>query len=105
MHQEGIIGRLFGRNARWRIEGELTAASLRDWLVKRLAAHLRVEPSGIDTTRRFDDYGLDSLVAIQVSGDLEKVVERRLSAALLFEHATIDELVQHLASECGLRAA
>jgi acyl carrier protein len=72
-------------------------AGLRAWLVEWLAKQLKVEPSQINTAKRFDEYGLDSRVAVQVSGELEKIVERRLSPALLFEYPSIDELAKALA--------
>ena len=77
---------------------------IRQWLVKRLAKQVKVDPSAIDTAKNFEQYGLDSIVAVRVSGDLEKLVEQRLSPALLFEHPSIDELSAHLATELGLNA-
>lgn len=74
-------------------------AGLRAWLVQWLAKQIKVEPSRIDTAKRFDEYGLDSRVAVQVSGELEKIIERRLSPALLFEYPTIDELAKALAKD------
>ena len=69
----------------------LTEESLRGWLVQRLADRVKVAPADVDTDQTFEEYGLDSRVAVQVSGALEKVVERRLSPGLLYEHQTIDE--------------
>ena len=77
---------------------------IRQWLVKRLAKQVKIDPATIDTAKKFESYGLDSIVAVQVSGDLEKLVEQRLSPALLFEHPSIDELSTHLATELGLHA-
>lgn len=72
---------------------------LRGWLVQRLAKQIKVDPSQIITSKRFDEYGLDSRVAVRVSGELEKILERRLSPALLFEYPTIDDLARVLAKE------
>lgn len=47
----------------------LSGAVIRDWLVRRLAKQLSVPASEIDTSASFASYGLDSLVAVQVSGD------------------------------------
>ena len=106
MSQAGILGSLFGRKkAAAAAAGPLTEASIRRWLVDRLATQSKVNRSAIDPAVRFDEYGLDSIVAVQVSGDLEKVVEQRLSPALLFEYSSIDELARHLATELGLQAA
>lgn len=83
-------------------QAPLSEAAIRDWMTRRLARQLKVDPSTIDVTRSFEDYGLDSLVAVRVSGDLEKLVEQRLSPALLFEHPSIQALSHHLATELGL---
>ena len=69
-------------------------AAVREWLVGRLARHLKAESSTIDPARSFEEYGLDSLFAVQVTGELEKVVERRLSPALLFENACINDVAR-----------
>lgn len=80
----------------------LSGAVIRDWLVRRLAKQLSVPASEIDTSASFASYGLDSLVAVQVSGDLEKLVEQRLSPALPFEYSSIDALTNHLVAELRL---
>jgi acyl carrier protein len=80
-----------------------TEGEIKEWMTRRLAKQLKVDPASIDTSRRFDEYGLDSRTAVAVSGELEKLVEKRLSPALLIEHPNIDavcaELSQELASE------
>jgi acyl carrier protein len=108
MSQENKSGGLFGffRKGGKEVESNepLSEEAIRQWLVKRLAKQVKVDPSEIDTAKKFELYGLDSIVAVQVSGDLEKLVEQRLSPALLFEHPSIDELSAHLATELGLNA-
>jgi acyl carrier protein len=79
--------------------GPLTEANIRQWLIERLAKQLKTDASQIDSSRTFESYGLDSIVAVQVAGDLEKLLEQRLSPALLFEHQNIDDLAKYLASE------
>ena len=81
------------------IQVDRTESGIRDWMVHRLAKAINVEPSKVLTTKRFDEYGLDSRMAIEVSGELEKIVERRLSPALLFEFPTIDQVAHALASQ------
>lgn len=107
MSQESRLRGLFGmfRKSNDKInENEpLSEGTIRQWLVKRLAQQLKVDPNEIDTGKEFEAYGLDSIVAVRVSGDLEKLVEQRLSPALLFEHSNIDELSSYLATELGLK--
>jgi acyl carrier protein len=90
------------RSAAPTLAGPLTAQTLREWLVERLAVQVKKPPSAIDTSMTFESYGLDSRVAVQVSGELEKIVERRLSPGLLYDHSTIDDLSRYLVQELGL---
>jgi acyl carrier protein len=94
---------MFGRNKKFQqLNGPLTAESLRQWLIEHLAARIDADPADVDTGKTFEAYGLDSRVAVQVSGALEKVVERRLSPGLLYEHQTIDDLSSYLTQELRL---
>ena len=93
---------MFGRNRRHTVDGPLTHESLRAWLVTELASRVKCAESEVDTAKPFDAYGLDSRAAVQVSGALEKVVERRLSPAILFDHGTIDDLAAYLTQELRL---
>jgi acyl carrier protein len=93
---------MFGRQQTPPVEGPLTFDSLRAWMVADLARRLRCEASEIDSTKPFDALGLDSRNAVQISGALQKVVGKRLSPAVLFDHETIDDLAAYLAGELQL---
>lgn len=94
---------LFGRKDKTpEVTGTLTEATIRQWLVEHLATLVELPVSDIDTAKSFESYGLDSRVAVRVSGRLERLVERRLSPGLLFEHRNIDELSAFLARELEL---
>lgn len=79
----------------------LDETSLRRWLTERLSHHAKVPADEIDTARSFEDYGLDSRTALQVAGELEKLIERRLSPALLYEQQNIDTLAAWLVQHTG----
>lgn len=85
------------RRAARRQEGALDEEALRRWLTDYLADKLDISAAEIDTSRHFEEYGLDSRTAIQVTGKLEKLIERRLSPALLYDYQSIDHLARHLA--------
>jgi acyl carrier protein len=93
---------MFKRTKTSTIDGPLTEESLRSWLVADLARRVKCPESEIDTAKPFDAFGLDSRTAVQVSGALEKVVDRRLSPAILFDHGTIDDLAAYLSRELHL---
>ena len=80
------------------------AASLKKWLVNELAKKLRVDASTIDPALPFADYGMDSMAAIRLSGDLEKRLGRKLEPTLLWEYPDISSLTDHLAAELGWTA-
>jgi acyl carrier protein len=75
--------------------------SLRQWLTQTLARRLKLDPKEIDPEVPFADFGLDSLAAIRLVGDLEEKLGKELDLVLVFEHGTVSELSAHLAREMG----
>ena len=78
-----------------------TEVELQVWLINMLAKRLRTDPRQIDREAPLADFGMDSLVAIRVTSDLEKYLEIQLEPTLLWEHANIASLVSYLAKELG----
>ena len=78
-----------------------TKAELQAWLINLLAKRLRADPGQIDPEASLADFGMDSLVAIRVTSDLEKYLEIQLEPTLLWEHPNIVALVNYLAQELG----
>ena len=68
------------------------------WLIDKVAESLQIEPHEIDIDREFSDYGLDSVEAINVSGELENYLGCRLSPTLLWDYQTIASLAEYLAT-------
>ncbi|WP_428242205.1 acyl carrier protein [Gynuella sp.] len=83
----------------------INETSIKDWLIQRMAKMKKIPPAEVDTARTFEEYGLDSIVAVRVVGDLEKFIDQRLSPALLFEYQSIDELSSYLANELNTQEA
>lgn len=63
--------------------------AVRDWIVRWLTQRGGVEPDQIDLQQRFDAYGLDSLMAIRLIGDLEDACGVELTPMIAWEHPTI----------------
>jgi acyl carrier protein len=76
-----------------------TAAEIQAWIVSYLAEILEIEGDEVDPTIAFDRYGLDSSVAVGLTGDLEDWLGIKLDPTLLYDYPTIQTLSQHLASE------
>jgi acyl carrier protein len=65
---------------------------IRSWLIEHLARELEIDPSKIDPDRPLTRYGLDSLAAVTLSGELEVFLKRELSPELLRELPTINAI-------------
>jgi acyl carrier protein len=72
---------------------------LQRWLIDRVAESIKVKPDDIDTTLPFSYYGLDSVAAIGLSGDLEILLGTKLSPTLTWDYPTIELLAAYLAKE------
>ena len=77
---------------------EITANGIQEWLITYLVDRVGVDPDEVDVAVPFDEFGLDSEVVVELTGELEDFLGRRLSPTLAFEYPTIEELSQHLAS-------
>jgi amino acid adenylation domain-containing protein len=73
-------------------------ASVRDWLISHLAAHLRIAPDQVDCQRQFASFGLSSVHAVGLAGELQDWLGCALSPTLVYEYPTVDALAGHLAS-------
>jgi acyl-CoA synthetase (AMP-forming)/AMP-acid ligase II/acyl carrier protein len=73
------------------------AAQVREWLRQWLIARVGIEPEEIEFQRRFDDYGLDSLTAVELSGELEDWSGVELTPATAWQHPTIATMAEFVA--------
>ena len=72
-------------------------AEIQAWLVDRLAQALKIDPAIINIKVQFDQYGVDSLAAVNLVGELEEWLGRELSPTLPYEYPTAESLARHLA--------
>jgi acyl carrier protein len=77
----------------------ITASDIDLWLIDYLADLLEVPAESIDPTANFQELGLDSSLAISLTGDLEEWLGRRINPTLLYTHTTIESLSSGLAEE------
>jgi acyl carrier protein len=75
----------------------MTADELEDWMTARLAQRSGLPRDDIDVDRPFASYNIDSTSAVEISGELEDLLDLTLEPTLLFEHPTIARLAAHLA--------
>lgn len=77
----------------------LNTREIQDWLIAQISELLDIPPDDIDIREPFTDYGLSSRDVVTLTGDLEEVLETRISPTLAYEHPNILQLSRYLGGE------
>ena len=77
---------------------ETSVNLIKAWLIDWLAQELGFDREKIDPRQSFLSYGMDSVQAMTMVGDLEANLEVRLPPTLAWDYPDIDALSAHLAS-------
>jgi len=78
-----------------------TEEAIRKWLITNIASVVNMDPAHIDVQQTFDNYGLDSLQAVSLSGDLENWLNREVSPTVVWDYPTVEQLARHLSQNCA----
>jgi acyl carrier protein len=70
-----------------------------------LARELKLPKSQIEPDKTFVRYGMDSMQAMMLVGDLEQLLARRLPPTLAWDYPTQEAMAKHLGSEAVSAAA
>jgi acyl transferase domain-containing protein/acyl-CoA synthetase (AMP-forming)/AMP-acid ligase II/acyl carrier protein len=81
------------------IKFNLTKSNLCEWLAVRISEMMQIKKDSIDLNEPFAVYGMDSLKAVQLSGDLETLLERELPSALVYDYPNINSLAGFLSAD------
>jgi acyl-CoA synthetase (AMP-forming)/AMP-acid ligase II/acyl carrier protein len=82
----------------------LVIDAMSDWLRDWLTARAGVEPSQIDPAKPFSEYGLDSMTAVELSGELEDWTGVELTPVDAWNYPTIEKMSQMLADSLCKRS-
>ncbi|MBW4574951.1 MAG: AMP-binding protein [Aphanothece sp. CMT-3BRIN-NPC111] len=77
-------------------------ATIQDWLIEKLADALKIDRDEIDIKETFASYGLDSSVALTLTGELETWIGRELDPTLFWEYPNIKTVAEYVAQEGDL---
>jgi acyl carrier protein len=75
---------------------ETTKNGIQLWCQNYLANLLSMPVDKLDPDAEFDDFGLDSAMAVAMVLELEEQLGIEIPPSLLFEHTTIAQLATHL---------
>ncbi|GAA1262322.1 hypothetical protein GCM10009665_59990 [Kitasatospora nipponensis] len=76
---------------------------LRGWLARCLERQLLGAAKGVGRNVPLVEYGLDSVAALGLFGEIEEAFALRLELGELFEHATLEALAHYLAGRAADR--
>ena len=75
---------------------EYKIRNVEDWLIDRIAQEIQTVPQEIDTLETFSSYGINSVNAVNIVGELETFLDCSLSATLLYDYPSIAALAKYL---------
>ena len=75
--------------------------AVQDAVVARITAILGIPREEIDFEQGFFDMGMDSLTAVQLRRQLDRVMDKPLAATVIFDFPTVANLAAHLLDQCG----
>jgi acyl carrier protein len=73
--------------------------TLRQWLRGRVAQYAQRPETEIRTNLPFAEYGLDSVAALSLFGDIEDRFGLYLEPTVAWDYPTVDALARHLVTE------
>ncbi|MDJ0554522.1 MAG: acyl carrier protein [Microcoleaceae cyanobacterium MO_207.B10] len=75
------------------------AEILQNWIAEKLAEQLSIDKSTISAIEPLTRYGLDSIDAVTLVGELEDELDLELPSTLFWDYPTIEKSSQYLVSE------
>ena len=78
--------------------------TVENWLKAQLAEQLSLEAESIKATEPLTRYGLDSIDAVTMVGDIEDVIDEELPSTLFWDYPTIAKSAQFLADNYDVSA-
>ena len=78
------------------VESTNQVSVIENWLAERFAEQLDRDVSNINLTETLTRYGLDSIDAVTMVGELEDSLDEELPATLFWDYPTIAKSAQYL---------
>jgi acyl carrier protein len=75
--------------------------ALRDWLIEQVAFYLEKDRAEIDTSVTLTQYGLDSVYAFVLCGDIEERFNITVEPTVAWDYPTIDALAGYIGRFAG----
>jgi acyl carrier protein len=88
------------QNSNYKLDEQATEVSsleaVQNWLVQQLAEQLSLDPKAVNASEPLTRYGLDSIDAVTMVGDLEDWLDLELPSTLFWDYPTIEKSASYL---------
>jgi acyl transferase domain-containing protein/acyl carrier protein len=78
---------------------------IKQTLIEKLSGSLKINTGMIDNNEPFADYGLDSIIGIQLVKDINRALAIELETIVLFDYSSVNKLAAHILSQYGEKIA
>lgn len=77
---------------------QITYTEIEAWLIDNLALQIGIASSELDPTKPLTDYGIDSLMALLLAGDLEEWLDLQISPTVAWDYKTVRDLATYISN-------
>ena len=88
-----------GKTMNQNVESEKNIRVIQDWLIEKIANMEQLDPASIDVQEPLANYGLSSMAALTLSGDIETWLNCELEPTLVWDYPSVEQLSRYLAQE------
>ncbi len=81
------------------ITEQMIQSHVKEALRNCIGSSLKIKSEQIENDRRFSDYGVDSIIAVQLINQINKRLEIILQTTVLFDYSTLDQLAKYIIEE------
>ena len=81
------------------IKENMTFETISEWLQESIAKELNEKPESISLTKSFPSFGLDSVIIVTLSVDLENWLGVELDPTIFYEFSSIEEITNWLIAD------
>jgi acyl carrier protein len=77
----------------------VSAEAIQSWILEWLAREMQIPVQDLDPAKSFESFGMTSLLAVTMTGDMEDWLGREVDPAIMYDHPTAASLAGVLAGE------
>ncbi|HEY3751015.1 MAG TPA: acyl carrier protein [Pseudonocardiaceae bacterium] len=82
-----------------------STTAIAGWLTSRVASYLDTAPDEVDPDQPLADYGLDSVYALSLCGEIEDELNLTVEPTLAWDYPTVNAMAGYLHGELAGRVA